>query len=382
MKRILFLPHSSEPSGAPRVTVDLARRLAARGWDVELALPSGEGIAKTAREYQIPVTILHYPVGSFVTAGLGGKMAMLLRRVIALLRLWIWLLFHRPSVAWVGSSVALPFVLACRMALVRVIVHVHEHPAITSRHPWRIWLLRHLAHGLVFVGPRVAAPFAPRPTRQSWAILANPMEDASPISNAAREELRRSLGAEPGDIVLVCVAFLHPRKDHDTLLRAVALASQTGVRIRLWVVGGEVGGHEGMQTVLEDLAAELGIGDRVQFLGLREDVSSLFQAGDVGVLTSREEAMPLSIAEAQLAGRPVVATDVGDVARMIRDGQDGLLARAGDVRSISDVIVQLAKDGDLRRRFGLAARQHALRNTSAERRLPRFEALINRVLQK
>jgi glycosyltransferase involved in cell wall biosynthesis len=198
----------------------------------------------------------------------------------------------------------------------------------------------------------------------------------------AREELRRSLAATPEDVVFVCAAFLHPRKDHETLLRAVALAAKSNQRIRLWVVGGEVEGHRGMRGRLEQLAASLGIAGRVRFLGLREDVSLLFQAGDIGILTSREEAMPLSIGEAQLAGRAVVATRVGDVSLMIRDGRDGLLVEAGDVRSVSDAMVLLADSDELRRRFGHAARTRALQKSSADRLLPRFEALINRVTKK
>ncbi len=382
MRRILFLPHSSEPSGAPRVTVDLARRLAGRGWQVEVALPTAGGIAEAVRRRELPRTILHYPVGSFSAKERSGRASMLLRRVTALARLWRHLLLHRPDVAWVGSSVALPFVLVCRMAFVRVIVHVHEHPDITLRHPWRTRFLRSLANGMVFVGPRVAVPFAPKPTRQSWAVLANPMEAPPLIDAAAREDLRRTLGASPDDIVFVCAAFLHPRKDHETLLRAVALAAQSSPRIRLWVAGGEVEGHGGMLGRLERLAASLGIAGRVCFLGLREDVPLLFQAGDIGILSSREEAMPLSISEAQLAGRPVVATRVGDVPLMIRDGRDGLLVEAGDARSVSDAMVLLAGSDELRRRFGHAARIRALEKSSAERLLPRFEALINRVVKK
>jgi glycosyltransferase involved in cell wall biosynthesis len=301
-------------------------------------------------------------------------------RIVALLRLWALLRRRRPALVWLGSSVAVPIMLvACRAAGVRAIVHVHEDPAMTRGHGLRIALVRALAHGVVFVGKRPAQPFRPQPRRQRWVVLANPMDAPTELGDDERHRLRQSLGAAAADVVFICAAFLNPRKDHDTLLRAFAKACEQRANSRLWVVGGEVAGHEGCRAQLEALAAELGIQSRVTVTGLREDVPALMQAADVCVLASRQEAMPLSIAEAQLAGRPVVATRVGDVPTMVRDGLSGYLFKPGDADAMAEAMARLAADADLRRDFGHAGRLHAAQLYAAEALMPQFEALIRRV---
>ncbi len=205
------------------------------------------------------------------------------------------------------------------------------------------------------------------------------MDAQVPLERNSQLELRRSLGAEESDVVLVCAAFLNPRKDHESLLRAFALAQAKAPELRLWIVGDEVTGHEGMLARLQALADELGISSRVVFTGLREDVPTLLQAGDVCVLASREEAMPLSIAEAQMAGRPVVATNVGDVATMVPEGRCGFLVEPGDNSAMAEAMARLARDADLRRKFGKAAKVHAERLYSGKAILPQIERIILRV---
>jgi len=307
------------------------------------------------------------------------RIRLALWRIVALVRLWRLLVKCRPDIAWIGSSVALPFLLVCRMAMVRTIVHVHEHANMTEAHPQRVALLRRLAHGMIFVGPKCAEPFRPRPRRQPWAVITNPMDEPRRIDAAERAERRRSHGAADSDVVFVCAAFLNPRKDHETLLRAFAASHQKAAGIRLWIVGDDVPGHGGTRERLESLAGELSVKEHVQFLGVRDDVSALLQAGDVCVLASREEAMPLSIAEAQLAARPVVATNVGDIPLMVPHDRCGLIVEPGDTEALSTAMTRLAQDAELRRHFGQGGQRRALRLYAADSLLPHFARFAGRV---
>ena len=112
---------------------------------------------------------------------------------------------------------------------------------------------------------------------------------------------------------------------------------------------------------LEARRDELGLGDRVRFLGAgtRDDVVRLFRAADVALLTSAWENLPHTVLEALAAGTPVVATAVGGVPEVVREGENGLLVAAGDVEAIAGALARLLGDDALRER--LAARGGPLR---------------------
>ena len=108
---------------------------------------------------------------------------------------------------------------------------------------------------------------------------------------------------------------------------------------------------------LEARRDELGLGDRVRFLGAgtRDDVVRLFRAADVALLTSAWENLPHTVLEALAAGTPVVATAVGGVPEVVREGENGLLVAAGDVEAIGGALARLLGDHPLRERLAAAA---------------------------
>jgi glycosyltransferase involved in cell wall biosynthesis len=109
---------------------------------------------------------------------------------------------------------------------------------------------------------------------------------------------------------------------------------------------------------------------RVRLLGERKDVPSLLADADVFVLASRSEGLPLSVIEAMAAGLPVVASDVGGLRELVRDGETGALVPPGDPAALADALRPLLADRELRRRLGTAGRERAktLFDVSAFRR--------------
>ena len=116
-----------------------------------------------------------------------------------------------------------------------------------------------------------------------------------------------------------------------------------------------------LRPMLTDLARSLGVIGSCHFTGYRSDVADIYAALDVFSLTSANEGTPATIIEAQAARLPVVATAVGGVSDIVRDGESGLLVAAGDVEAIADGLAQLSSDTDLRARFGKAGRASSSR---------------------
>ena len=164
--------------------------------------------------------------------------------------------------------------------------------------------------------------------------------------------LRASLGVAPDEIVIGSVGTLIPIKGVDVLIRAFAQLRVRAPRTRLLLVGG---GRE--RDALAALAASLGVGDAVHFLGERPDAGPIARdAVDVAASASRYEAFPLALLEAALFGRAVVASAIPAHRESVVEGETGLLAAPDDPAAFADALGALVADPALRRRMGEAGR--------------------------
>lgn len=163
----------------------------------------------------------------------------------------------------------------------------------------------------------------------------------------------------PGPITVLMVARMAEPKDHRLLLHALAAASPT---IRLRLVGG---GPD--QPEIEALTRQLGLSDRVEFLGVRRDVDALMAGVHVAALISKQEGFPLVVLEAMRAGLPVVASDVGGIREAVEPDVTGYLVPRGDETALTAALNTLSGDPALRSRLGAAGRRaYENRFTSAQ----------------
>ena len=151
------------------------------------------------------------------------------------------------------------------------------------------------------------------------------------------------------DFVVTMVAAFRPQKDQDTLIRAF---THLEPNFRLQLVGGGQRGEE-----LKALCRELGLEDRVQFLGVRMDVPDIMEQSDVIVLSSHWEGFGLAAVEGMASGRPMVATD-GDGLRDIVGGA-GVLFQPGDDQELASAIKRLCETPDYYRQVALACQERA-----------------------
>jgi glycosyltransferase involved in cell wall biosynthesis len=152
--------------------------------------------------------------------------------------------------------------------------------------------------------------------------------------------------------LLVSVGRLKAPKDSLTLVRA--LAALPAGSFEALIVGD---GPD--RPALEDELRVLGLDDRVRLVGERHDVQALLADGDVFVLSSTSEGLPVSVLEAMAAELPVVASRVGGVPELVVDGKTGLLVPPGDPHELAAALRRLVNDRDLRRRLGAAGRVRA-----------------------
>lgn len=186
----------------------------------------------------------------------------------------------------------------------------------------------------------------------------------------ARARLRAEWGIPDGDRVIGLVARLNPIKDHRTFIRAAATLAARRRDVRFVCVGD---GPPELGEALTALAQDLGVSDRLVWVGRRADMPAVHAALDIACSTSISEGFSNSLAEAMACGVPCVATDVGDSAYLI--GKTGIIVPPKDPNALAEawnrMLSRLAVEGDQVRNevrlrivteFGMAA---AVQRTSA-----------------
>jgi glycosyltransferase involved in cell wall biosynthesis len=167
-----------------------------------------------------------------------------------------------------------------------------------------------------------------------------------------RAGVREELAIHPTQPLLLSCGELTHVKGHEFLLRALR---QVLERCPDAVVA--IAGHGPLRADLEALANSLGVSARVRFLGFRTDVPALLNAADIFVMPSLSEGLPLALLEAMSVGVPVVATAVGGVPELIRDGATGWLVPERDVDALARALLGVIQSPGARERVIGHARQ-------------------------
>lgn len=186
-----------------------------------------------------------------------------------------------------------------------------------------------------------------------------------------RDEARQRIGLGTEDTVIVYVGRMLPRKDIRNIVRALAVLVRENESARnmhiqpitLMIVGGESVEPDPVATPeigeLQKLAVELGVADRVRFIGKRqpEVLRDYYSAAEVAVTTPWYEPFGLTPLEAMACGRPVIGSAVGGITYTIKDGETGFLVPPRDPEALAARLQQLLSQPELCRQMGLAARK-------------------------
>ena len=152
---------------------------------------------------------------------------------------------------------------------------------------------------------------------------------------------------------ILCIARLAPEKGHEVLLAALALLRQRGVDFHCTLVGdGPLAGR------IRKMIATLGLKNHVTMTGALPpaDVYDHVGKSDILVLASYGEGIPVALMEALAQKRPVVATAVGGIPELVRDGVEGRLVAPGDATALADAMADMLENPEVAARMGDAGR--------------------------
>jgi glycosyltransferase involved in cell wall biosynthesis len=188
--------------------------------------------------------------------------------------------------------------------------------------------------------------------------------------DAARAALRQELGLAPDSRLVGTVGRLQPVKDQANLIRAFGRVRLSVPEAVLVLVG-----DGPLRRELEATAAAEGVADATRFLGDRSDVPRLLQGLDVFALSSVSEGYSIALLEACAAQLPIVATDVGGNAEIVRHRSNGLLVPARDADALAAALTELLSSPAYAAELGQAGRQWVTHEGSFRTMADRYEAL-------
>lgn len=189
----------------------------------------------------------------------------------------------------------------------------------------------------------------------------------------SRATIRTRLGLAEDEVVIVHASNLRPIKRLDAMVDALAAMKATRPW-RLLVVGGD------NHAALADLAREAGISQRIAQVTTPADAVGTIAAGDLMLSLSTYESFGLALLEGMTAGLPPVATRVGGVPEVVRDGVSGLLVPPADTAAAALALTALVDDRAMRAQLAAAARTDARTRFAPDAIVPRYEALYRSLL--
>lgn len=205
-------------------------------------------------------------------------------------------------------------------------------------------------------------------------LIRNAVDSSRFQPSGDRAAAREALGLPEDGVLIGAVGRFSDEKGHAVLLDAV---SKLEAPWRLALIG-----DGPLEPDLRAQASALGISGRTHLVGRREDIETAYHALDVLALPSYREGLPLTVLEAGACGLPVAATNVGDVARVVLDGETGLLSPAGDAAALRRSLAMLCSDACLRAKMGAAARVRVVESFGAAAMAAAYERLYREAARR
>lgn len=168
-----------------------------------------------------------------------------------------------------------------------------------------------------------------------------------PQTTELKNSLREEYSYNPDNFILIYVAELSYRKHQDLLINAVSKIVDDIPNIKLLLVGlGD------LHSEYSKLIKELGLENNIELLGYRKDVPNLMKLSDLAVSSSRQEGLPVNVMEAMATGLPLIVSNCRGNKDLVIEGKNGFVYDLDDIEKLSDSLISLYNDKELRIEFG------------------------------
>ena len=352
-KKILYLITKSDWGGAQRYVHDLAVALPSERYDVVVALGGNGPLIQKLEEALVKV----------VKISALQRDVSVVKELISVWQISSIIRQEKPEVLHINSSKAgILGVLMGRILLVPKIIFTSHGWAFNEKRPWYQKVVFKFIHWLtVLLSHQTIAVSYELKRQMNWLFAEKKMvviHNGRTIKNLLeRNEARDRLISHDdrlkpyrNDFWSVTIGELHPVKQHDVTIKAIAKLVEKHPNVRHIIIsGGEE--KENLQALISDLK----LTRNVFLLGAIDEASQYLKAFDLFVLASRSEALAYVVIEACIAGLPIIASRVGGIPEIIENGESGYLVPGGNVSALAHAYTELLTNPQDRDSLGKAA---------------------------
>ena len=373
-RNILIAHPFPDVYGADRVALEVAIALREAGMNPMLVLPEPGPMTAWLDEHALAYRCVTTPVLRRALMSPRGVLGLASTSRRDFSRVARTIAEINPALVYTNTITLPHWVLGARRARLPVIAHIHE-----SDDRLRPALARALAAPLLAANRVIAVSNA---TEQFLARAVPRLSGRTQViyNGLDAPAVGRPSSHGSSTVRLAVIGRLSANKGQDLAIAAMGMLHKRGRSVHLEIAGATFSGYEGIERALRASVLALGLGDRVTFSGFCGDVWELLRRTDIVLAPSRTDSFPLVVIEAMLAGKPVVAADVGGMGELIQDGVSGFLVGREDVAALVTRIERLIDDPQLALRMGARARSDAMERFSRERFNRQIVAVVEEVL--
>ncbi|HPG41015.1 MAG TPA: glycosyltransferase family 4 protein [bacterium] len=278
--------------------------------------------------------------------------------------------------------------IAARLAGVPIVIHTfHGHVFEEFFSNLKSWLFVYiekmfalLANRIIAISPMqfydLAKKYKIAPVKK-FVIVKLGLELDRFLNIEKNNRLKETLGIPAQDILIGVIGRMVPTKNHLMVIRVLKNLHDAGFKAHLYIAGD---GEE--RYKLEKLRDELNLQPWIHFPGWVVDIEHIYAGIDLLAQTSTTEGTPFTVIEAMAAGVPVAATNVGGVADMLLDDENGLLCRSRDDREMAEKIKSLFKQPEQINKMTQRARKFVIDNYSYKRLISDLDQLYTRLFSQ
>jgi glycosyltransferase involved in cell wall biosynthesis len=364
--------------GGPQGRIlSVAEKLKSKGVETVVILPRAQSELFYQRLSQKNIPAIRLPMHR-IARGKQDLVKYVISFVPEVIRLYKRLKEEKVHISHCNGAWQFHGVVAGKLAGCRVLWHLND-----TQMPFLIRgiftaLSRFFCDGFIVAGERVRQFYLgtvnvkPKPVIEIQAPVDTSVFDPGKVSADA------SVSSFRGTKVLT-LGNLNPLKGIEYFIRMAKILGERHRDISFVIGGQSLSSQQAYEGMLRNLVQRLGL-KNLHFIGRVDDVPSFLKAGDIYVCSSISEASPVSVWEAMSMAKAIVSTDVGDVSRFMRDGENGFVVPIKNAEALAEKVDKLISSGEIRELFGNRARGMAIRYLDIDACVEKHAMFYRRVL--
>jgi len=381
-RKILFISHSSEKSGAPRVLLDVAESLSEKEYDLTFCLPEDRGIAHEIRNKGYNLIFCYNPQkGLRDKTGLGSLMTLIINKLKFMKNIRAIIAKGSFDLVYINSIASLFAGIALIGKGNKILWHLHEDLKPCRINRLKCWLVTKISDKILFVSPSNLSCFPKSLKTIPHEILPNGIDIQSMESFSPDKQYRTRFEYKETDNIIATLSYISHRKGIDVFLKALPLVFEDYENAKAVIPGDKSGADPKYLEKIEEIQKAPELKNHVFFPGFCSNIPSFLDCVNVFVLPSRNDPMPLAVLEAMAMRKAIVATDVGSLKQMIDPPHAGIIVPPEDPPALAKAILNLLKNPSLRHKMGNAAKQRIQRHYSRQIFQKRIIEIISNILE-